>query len=97
MQQHHLLVFIEVRLRSSPNFGSALESVSMTKQKKLINTASYFLKTNAQFSDFVCRFDIITFNKVSLMHQRDQIFKIDNEFYQLKWIINALEGRPCIY
>jgi putative endonuclease len=51
------LVFIEVRYRKSSSFGSAAESVTATKQHKLLNTASHFLQQRGL--DAPCRFDVV--------------------------------------
>ncbi len=52
-------VFVEVRLRQSPQFGGGLESVTRSKQKKLINTAEYYMQKHHNFHFESCRFDII--------------------------------------
>lgn len=57
------LVFIEVRKRSSNNFGSAAASIDKNKQAKLIRTANYFLpvlyfKLGRKLN---CRFDVLTY------------------------------------
>ena len=60
-QYNNTLVFIEVRHRSSSNWGGALQSVTYAKQQKIIKTAAYFLSKNIQFSHYDCRFDVISF------------------------------------
>jgi len=57
MQQTDTLVFVEVRYRQSSHFGSALESVTLAKQRKLFSTASRFLQERAL--DAPCRFDVV--------------------------------------
>ena len=52
-------VFIEVRLRESLEFGGGLESVTRGKQKKLINTAEYYMQKHHNSHFESCRFDII--------------------------------------
>jgi putative endonuclease len=52
------IVFIEVRSRSSAYFGSALESVTRHKQKKIIKTALYFLQQQ-NWLTLSYRFDVI--------------------------------------
>ncbi len=72
-----VLVFTEVKTRSS-NTESALSSVSLSKQKKIINTAYYFLQLNPQYEDNSARFDVITViikkNKNLLHHFEDAFF-----------------------
>ena len=40
------LVFVEVRYRQNPYFGSGLETINLTKQNKVIKTAEYYLLTH---------------------------------------------------
>ena len=51
------IVFAEVKLRKSDNYGAAAEFVSKTKQSKIIKTAQYYLRFHA--SDLQPRFDVI--------------------------------------
>jgi putative endonuclease len=62
MQQDNLLVFVEVRLRTNRYFLSAAESVTHTKQQKLIRTAQRFLQEQHLSDKYACRFDVIAFN-----------------------------------
>lgn len=56
MKDAQTLVFIEVRLRSNSQFGSAASSITPQKQKKLILTAQHYLQQHGQSA---CRFDAI--------------------------------------
>lgn len=52
-----VLVFTEVRMRSSNNFGGAAASITVAKQAKLIKTAHHYL---TQFTrPPACRFDAV--------------------------------------
>ncbi len=53
----NLLVFIEVRQRSSQRYGGAAASVTLGKQAKLIIAAQVFLQRYADLP--ACRFDVI--------------------------------------
>jgi putative endonuclease len=57
MRQGEALVFIEVRYRQSRNYGSPLETVTPTKQRRLINAASHYLQRRNL--DLPCRFDVV--------------------------------------
>lgn len=57
------LIFFEVRYRKNSLFGSATESVTLTKQQKIIRTAQFFLQTRAEAQQIPCRFDIISMTK----------------------------------
>jgi putative endonuclease len=63
MQDVKTLVFIEVRLRSSADFGGAAMSINQTKQQKLKRTAALYLQTHG---DSACRFDAILMSKVDI-------------------------------
>ena len=52
------LVFVEVRFRGGNSFVGAVHTVDARKQRKLVSAASYFLATNRQHRDRVCRFDV---------------------------------------
>ena len=56
------LVFIEVRQRRRSSFGNAALSVTKTKQRKIINTAKYFLQQHPEYADYECRFDVIAYD-----------------------------------
>lgn len=57
MRDGPVLVFVEVRMRSSRVFGGAAASITFSKQKKLLRTARHYLarlKTTPP-----CRFDAV--------------------------------------
>ena len=54
-----VMVFVEVRFRRSSRFGTALDSITRTKQRKIRRTAAHFLISNPQFANRICRFDVI--------------------------------------
>lgn len=51
------LMFIEVKKRKNTNFGLPCEFVTSTKQKKIIQTALYYLDENK--TDLQPRFDVV--------------------------------------
>ncbi len=53
------LVFVEVRFRKSDRFGSALESVTKSKQEKIITTARHYLTKQKLGESRPIRFDVI--------------------------------------
>ena len=56
-REGEVLVFVEVRLRSSGRFGGAAESITQGKQRRIISAAGHFL---ARFRDPPrCRFDVV--------------------------------------
>ena len=60
MQDKETLVFIEVRLRTSTDYHSALESIDTQKQQKLTKTAEYYLQSHGLTDKVPCRFDVVT-------------------------------------
>ena len=59
MREGATLVFVEVRFRKTDNFGSPVESVTPSKQRKLLQTAQLFLLAQPQWRNAPCRFDIV--------------------------------------
>ena len=57
MQQDTTLVFIEVRLRANDRYGSAAESITPQKQRRIIAAAQHYLQNNP--SSLACRFDAV--------------------------------------
>jgi len=52
--------FIEVKYRKSNRFGAPEEAVTLSKQRKIIQGARYYLYCNRYPSDTPCRFDVIS-------------------------------------
>jgi putative endonuclease len=63
MRDGKTLVFVEVRLRSNPNFGSAATSIDQSKQGKLTRTAEYYLQIHG---DSACRFDAVLMQSIDI-------------------------------
>jgi putative endonuclease len=63
MKDAKTLVFVEVRLRTSSQFGSAGASITSQKQRKLTLTAQHYLQA---YGDCQCRFDAILMSKVDI-------------------------------
>jgi len=53
-----VLVFVEVKARATPEFGSAAESVTDAKKRKVTAMALEYLGRN-HVSDRPCRFDVV--------------------------------------
>lgn len=53
-----MLVFVEVKQRTSQDFGGPLAAVTRAKQLKIARTAAYYIKTNVPKFDKI-RFDVI--------------------------------------
>lgn len=61
MQDKDSLVFVEVRYRKDPRFGSAAESVGRRKQSRLIACAQHYILTHPSACQQPCRFDVVSF------------------------------------
>ncbi len=76
MQHNDILVFIEVRQRSSTDFGGAAASVDIHKQKRLIRTAQFYLAKLDHTPP--CRFDVVVMD--------------DPEGLNVQWLKNAFDA-----
>ena len=81
MQDGKTLVFVEVKLRSSNQFGGAAASITPQKQKKMILTAQHYLQTQ-KLGDVACRFDVILMQSANLAA---------TDLKHIEWIRNAFE------
>ncbi len=60
MQDDHAWVFVEVRYRKNSAFGSAAESITSRKQRRLLLAAAVWLARRGESLDTsACRFDIL--------------------------------------
>jgi putative endonuclease len=88
MRDKTSLVFIEVRYRQNPYFGSSLETINWTKQNKVIKTAEYYLLTHHLSEKTACRFDVVGVKPSVLdLQQTVSISKLSRA--QVEWIKNA--------
>lgn len=59
MRDGRELVFVEVRKRGRSSFARAADTVTASKQRKLILAASYYLARRHRGHQPVCRFDVV--------------------------------------
>lgn len=88
MQHQQALIFTEVRYRhggnglsksgASAQFGGALESISLTKQRKIIRAAQFYLGTLSSVPE--CRFDVVLLDKLDIAN--------------VEWIRGAFDVSP---
>lgn len=83
MQDKNSLVFIEVRYRKNNHFGSGAESVTYSKQQKLIKTASLYLQQHSKLNACPARFDVVS---ITGSIESDNLNNIDFD-----WVSNAFE------
>lgn len=75
MEDGETIVFVEVRFRNNNRFGSAAESITKTKQDKVMTTALYYLQAFPEYADRPIRFDVVAMDK-----QQTEIDWIKNAF-----------------
>ncbi|TLY47562.1 MAG: YraN family protein [Gammaproteobacteria bacterium] len=85
MRDQFTLVFIEVRYRKYPFFGSSLESVNRFKQNKIIKTAEFYLSSKQLNEKIACRFDVVGVKPTTPILRN--ISKLDSA--QVEWVKNA--------
>jgi len=78
MKDKDCLVFIEVKYRKNSDWVSALESVTKSKQRKIIRAAHLFLLQNKSYKDWNCRFDVVS---IEGDEQNPKIEWIESAFY----------------
>jgi len=54
------IAFVEVKFRKSNNFGQPFETVTHSKQRKIIRTAQSYLQKHPKLANKACRFDVIS-------------------------------------
>lgn len=71
------LVFVEVKYRRNSQHGEAVEQVTASKRRKLVNSALVFLSCKSQYSSYPCRFDVVA---ISSRAGSDNIHWVANAF-----------------
>jgi len=79
MRDGNTLVFTEVRYRENDRHGSGADSVTRTKQQRIIRAAQRFLQYHPHDSYRPCRFDVISIGN-------------ENGRTLLNWIRNAFDA-----
>jgi len=79
MQDKNIILFIEVRYRSSNHFHTALESINRKKCERIIATSHQYLSENRSASQLYCRFDVVAISG-------------PQETPMIEWIKNAFQA-----
>lgn len=74
MRDNDCLTFVEVRYRKGESFGSPAESVTRTKQRRIILAARHYLQRYPSALD--CRFDVLA------LTGKEQIEWLKNAFME---------------
>lgn len=78
MMDNDKLVFVEVRYRRLNHFGSGAETITSSKQSKLIKTASVYLQQHAKMNQYPARFDVVSISG-----------SLEKSNLEFNWIENA--------
>ncbi len=62
MRDGNTLVIMEVRHRSGKHHGSAVESITAVKQRRLVRATEHFLLRHPALRRLSVRFDVVTFD-----------------------------------
>jgi putative endonuclease len=88
VQKDQEIVFVEVKARSITQYAPSYETISRSKQKKIMKSALCFLENEPHFHSFYGRFDVICFDFFQQFAK-----KIQQDFskfpYDQQWIENA--------
>ena len=66
--QKGVLVFCEVKYRTSSAFGSPLEAVDWRKQNQIRKVAQFYLMCHGRSEWTPCRFDVFVFDGENMAH-----------------------------
>jgi len=88
VQHAQELVFVEVKARSVTQYAHSFESISLSKQRKIMKSALCFLEAHPEFQNFYSRFDVVCFD---FLQQFAKTIQQDfSKFtYDQQWIENA--------
>ena len=70
-RKENILAFIEVKYRQSGLFGTPFSAVDARKQRKIYQTARWYLSEKQVSPRQICRFDVIGFSGEKLEHLED--------------------------
>jgi putative endonuclease len=79
MRDNNTVVFVEVRFRKNDAYGSALESITSSKQEKLRITAEQYLQRETELKNG--RFDVVAMT--------EKVQNNGSNIYSFEWIKNA--------
>ena len=88
VQHAQELVFVEVKARSVTQYAHSFESISLSKQRKIMKSALCFLEAHPEFQNFYSSFDVVCFD---FLQQFAKTIQQDfSKFtYDQQWIENA--------
>ena len=83
MQEGSTLVFVEVRFRKNNFYGDGLESVTIQKQQRILNTAEQYLQNETKLKNG--RIDVVAMSQMA----ENKYNGNTEDIYAFEWIKNA--------
>jgi putative endonuclease len=59
MQDGEIIVFVEVRYRSSDQVTSAVETINSSKRRRIVKAGGHYLQKHRLSNAVFCRFDVV--------------------------------------
>ena len=82
------MLFVEVKARAKTQRGTAVEVITLQKQRKMLKTALFFLEKHPHLYDLHFRFDIFCFDFHQVFAKNVQ-HNFASYTYDQQWIENA--------
>lgn len=79
------LTFVEVRMRSGPSHGGALESIDRRKRRRILTAARHYL-AQLPATEPPCRFDAMLLRPVA---------EAGRECFTVEWLRDAFNADDC--
>ncbi len=80
------LVFVEVKARSTDDYGGACHAITAHKERQLIHVAARYLARH-QFTQYACRFDVLLYNAATpgapVLEHIEHAFEVSGD--DLRW------------
>ncbi len=76
MLDRDTLVFVEVRYRNDISHGNPVETITRSKQRKIVRTAHAYLKATRKHNT-PCRFDVVGITKNNESNENRDLLNID--------------------
>jgi len=96
-RENKTVIFVEVKTRSQHNWDQGgLLAVDLTKQEKIIKTASVFLAKYPQLAELPCRFDVALVGYMKCLWQRRKDAKEGEAKIDLGEIVRVNIGQPVV-
>jgi putative endonuclease len=67
-QDGETIVFVEVKAWSTYGIGDLQYGINEKKQRRIIETAKYFLAVNRKYNEMTIRFDVVFVSPLAIQH-----------------------------